>query len=77
MGDTNGGALFKLNDANTWRPPDARDEFEVEKKKGKIYRIVMEEWRQMVMPGKNKPKRIPMKKYPFRLVKSTVPAWTH
>jgi hypothetical protein len=66
------GALFKLNNPSTWRPPDARDEFEIEKKKGKIHRVVMEEWRQMVMSGKNKPKRIPMEKYPFRLVKSTV-----
>ena len=66
------GEAFKLDDPSTQRLPDARADFEVEKKKGKIYRIVMEMWKEMVMPGKNKPERIPMEKYPFLLVKNTV-----
>ena len=47
------GEPFKLDDPSTHRPPDARTEFEVEKKKGKIHKIVMEMWNPMVMPGKN------------------------
>jgi len=66
------GEAFKLDDPETQRPPDASVEFEVEKKKGKIYKIVMEMWNPMAMPGKNKPERIPMEKYPFLLVKNTV-----
>ena len=66
------GEAFKLDDPSTQRPPDARDEFEVEKKKGKIHKIVMAMWKPMAMPGKNKPERIPMEKYPFLLVKNTV-----
>ena len=34
------GEPFKLDDPSTHRPPDARAEFEVEKKKGKVYEIV-------------------------------------
>ncbi|MCP4613381.1 MAG: transposase [Planctomycetes bacterium] len=66
------GEVFKLDDPRTQRPPDVRDEFQVEKKKGKIHKIVMEMWKPMAMPGKNKPERIPMEKYPFLLVKNTV-----
>ena len=66
------GEPLKLDDPSTHRPPDARTEFEVEKKKGKIHKIVMEMWTSMVMPGKNKPERIPMENYPFLLVKNTV-----
>jgi len=66
------GEPFKLDDSSTHRPPDARAEFEVEKKKGKIHKIVMEMWNPMVMSGKNKPERIPMENYPFLLVRNTV-----
>ena len=66
------GEPFKLDDPKTQRPPDARTEFQVEKKKGKIHKIVMEMWKPMVMPGKNKPERIPMENYPFLLVRNTV-----
>ena len=66
------GEPFKLDDSKTQRPPDARTEFQVEKKKGKIHKIVMEMWKSMVMSGKNKPERIPMENYPFLLVRNTV-----
>lgn len=66
------GEPFKLDAPEMQRPPDARAEFEVEKKKGKIHKIVMEMWKAMAMPGKNKPTRTPMEKYPFLLVKNIV-----
>ena len=65
------GNAFKLDDPSTQRLPDARTEFEVEKKKGKIHKIVMEMWKPMAMSGKNKPKRIPMEDYPFLLIKNS------
>lgn len=66
------GEAFKLDDPRTQRPPDARSEFEVEKKKGKTHKIIIAIWKEMAMPGKNKPERIPMEKYPFLLIKITV-----
>ena len=59
------GDAFKLDDLSTQRPSNARTEFEVEKKKGEIHKIVMEMWKPMAMPGKNKPERIPMENYCF------------
>jgi hypothetical protein len=37
-------------------------------RRGKLYRIEIKAWHNMLMPGKNKPKRVPMGCHPFTLV---------
>lgn len=65
------GDVFKLPDPDTHTPPDQTLVIEIEDKKKKECEVHIEVWENMVMSGKNKPKRIPMEKYPFRLVKIT------
>jgi hypothetical protein len=38
-------------------------------RRGKLYRIEIKAWHNMLMPGKNKPKRIAMDRYPFTIVR--------
>ena len=34
-----------------------------------MYRVEIQAWHNLLMPGKNKPERLPMHKYPFTLVR--------
>jgi len=63
------GKVFKLPDADTHTSPDETVTLEVETKRGQTHTVELEAWTDMVMPGKNKPVRIPMENYPFRLVR--------
>ncbi|MBW2722231.1 MAG: transposase [Deltaproteobacteria bacterium] len=66
------GKTFKLHDPNTHTPPDKTLVLELKKqKKGREHTALIEVWEDMTMPGKNKPERIPMENYPFRLVRIT------
>ncbi len=75
------GDVFRLPDPDTHTPPDKTLVLELKdsEKKKKEHEVQIEVshksigmiWENMVMPGKNKPERIPMEKYPFRLVKIT------
>lgn len=68
------GAVFKLPDPATHTPPAKTLVLalpENEKKQPREQTIQLEVWENMVMPGQNKPTRIPMENYPFRLVKVT------
>jgi hypothetical protein len=38
-------------------------------RRGKAYTVVIQGWSDMLMPGKNKPVRLPMEDHPFTLVK--------
>ena len=66
------GKAFKLHDPDTHTLPDAILVLELEpQKKRRERKVLIEVWENMTMPGKNKPKRIPMECYPFRLVRIT------
>jgi len=65
------GKVFKLSDPDTHTPPDKTLVLEIKDEKKKKCEVHIEVWENMVMSGKNKPERIPMEKYPFRLVRIT------
>ncbi len=66
------GAVFKLPDPATHTPPDAIQVWELaENEQKKAHTVQVEVWENMTMPGKNKPARVPMESYPFRLVRVT------
>lgn len=63
------GDRFSLSDPKTWTKPDDTLTLWETSPKGKVYRVEVQAWKNMVMTGKNKPKRLPMHKYPFTLVR--------
>jgi len=63
------GEPFKLPDPTTWHPPDETTRLSYTSRRGKQYTVVLQGWHNMLMPGKNKPERIPMAQYPFTLVR--------
>ncbi len=68
------GAVFKLPDPDTHTPPDGSlvlERTENQQRKKKEHTVQVEVWENMTMPGKNKPARVPMENYPFRLVRVT------
>ena len=54
------GEAFKLPDPTTWHPPDQETELSHTSRRGKTYTVKIQAWHNMLMPGKNKPERIPM-----------------
>jgi len=66
------GKTFKLHDPTTHTQPDETWVLELKpQKKRRARKVLIEVWEDMTMPGKNKPERIPMENYPFRLVRIT------
>ncbi len=63
------GERFALQEPETWHPPDEAVTIRETSRRGKVYRIEIKAWHNMLMPGKNKPKRIPMDRHPFTLVR--------
>lgn len=63
------GQRFALKEPDTWPEPDEQLTLIQESRRGKRYRLEVKAWHNMLMPGKNKPKRIPMERYPFTLVR--------
>ena len=59
------GKTFKLPDESTHSPPDDRVTLEFLGARGTSGKVVLEGWSDMMMPGKNKPTRIPMENHPF------------
>jgi hypothetical protein len=66
------GDAFKLPDAKTHDQPCETITFQRQGRRGQTIQVQVEAWSDMLMPGKNKPVRIPMEKYPFRLVRITL-----
>jgi hypothetical protein len=62
------GKKLKLNDPSTWPQPDGAVSFPEANRKGKREWVEVQVWRNLIMPGKWKPVRLPMHKYPFTLV---------
>jgi hypothetical protein len=62
------GERFALRDPETWHLPDEQVTVIEKSRRGKRYCVEMKAWHNMLMPGKCKPKRLPMQRYPFTLV---------
>lgn len=63
------GEPFKLPDPQTWHPPDQAVQTTFTSRRGKIYRVVVEAWYDLLMRGERKPVRLPMHQHPFTLVR--------
>jgi hypothetical protein len=63
------GERFALQEPETWHQPDEEVTIMEKSRRGKLYQIEIKAWHNMLMPGKNKPQRIPMDRYPFTLVR--------
>ena len=66
------GAAFKLPEPATWHTPDVATRFAWTSRGGRTYTVRIQGWHDMLMPGKNKPQRIPMADCPFTLVRVSV-----
>lgn len=62
------GERFVLKEPETWHQPDEQVTVIEKSRRGKRYRVEIKAWHNMLMPGKRKPKRLPMHRYPFTLV---------
>lgn len=65
------GEPFRLQDPATWHMPDETVTLTQVSRRGKHYRVEIQAWRNMLMRGKQKPKPLPMHRYPFTLVRIT------
>ncbi len=63
------GDAFRLKDPTTWHSPDETITLIEVSRRGKCYRVEIQAWRNMLMPGKRKPKPLPMHQFPFTLVR--------
>ncbi len=63
------GECFSLSDPKTWTEPDDTLTLWETSRRGKVYRVEIQAWHNLLMTGKNKPKRLPMHKHPFTLVR--------
>jgi hypothetical protein len=63
------GEPFSLPDPTTWHEADERATTTLVSRRGKVYRVEMQAWHNMLMRGKRKPKLLPMHRYPFTLVR--------
>lgn len=62
------GEKFFLPDPESWTPPDETQTLWESSRRGKRYRIEIQAWHNMLMPGKRKPQSLPMHEHPFTLV---------
>jgi hypothetical protein len=62
------GKPFPLSDPTRWTEADETLTLQETSRRGKVYRVVIESWHNMLMPGKNQPK-LPMHEHPFTLVR--------
>jgi hypothetical protein len=63
------GDVFRLPESETWHTPDEQETVFETSRRGKQYRVEIQAWHNMLMPGKHKPTRIPMHEHPFTLVR--------
>ncbi len=63
------GQRFSLSDPETWTEPDDTLTLWETSRRGKVYRVEIQAWHNLLMTGKNKPERLPMHKHPFTLVR--------
>jgi hypothetical protein len=63
------GEPFNLKEPDTWGEADQTTTQPFTSRRGKEYQVVIQAWENLIMKGKNKPKRIRMSDYPFTLVR--------
>jgi len=63
------GARFDLKDPSTWGEPDVVEETTFTTRKGRVCRVQLEGWRDLLMRGK---RDLPMHKHPFTLIRVRV-----
>lgn len=63
------GERFALSDSATWTAPDETWGQWETSCRGKLYRVEIQAWHNLLMTGKQKPERLPMHEYPFTLVR--------
>ena len=63
------GAAFCLQDPHTWPVADETTTLTFTSRRGRVYRVVIEAWMNMLMRGKRKPIPILMHRHPFTLVR--------
>lgn len=62
------GQAFRLNQPHTWTEPSTTYQFERGTSRGKVERISVKAWSNMLLRGKHKPARLPLHECPFTLV---------
>jgi len=62
------GAPFRLNQPDSWTDPTATASFERTNAHGKLERIEVKAWSNMLLRGQQKPEIRPFHQYPFRLL---------
>jgi len=63
------GERFDLQDPSTWGEPDGVEEDTFTSRKGRVYRVQLEGWRNLLMTGK---RDWPMRQHPFTLIRVRV-----
>jgi len=63
------GDVFSLREESTWHTPDESLTITETSRRGKVQRVKIQAWHQMLMRGKYKPKRLPMHHHPFTLLR--------
>jgi len=63
------GARFSLADAQSWTAADETLTFDETSRRGKVYRIEVHAWHNLLMTGSYQPQRLAMHEYPFTLVR--------
>lgn len=63
------GERFSLSEPQTWSEPDETLTLWETSRRGKVYRVEIQAWRNLLMSGKHKPEQLPMHEYPFTLVR--------
>ena len=63
------GGRFSFRDIDTWPIPDETVTTTFTSRRGKTYRIEIQAWYNMLMRGKYKKAQIPMRNYPFTLLR--------
>jgi len=63
------GARFSLSDPQSWKAADDTLSFDERSRRGKVYRIEIQAWHNMLMTGTYQPERLAMNEYPFTLLR--------
>jgi hypothetical protein len=63
------GDVFSLHEESTWHTPDESLTITETSRRGKVQRVKIQAWQQMLMRGKYKPKRLAMHQHPFTLLR--------
>lgn len=63
------GKAFSLSDPQTWTEPVETHTLWETSRRGKVYRIEIQAWYNLLMTGERKPKNLPMHKHPFSLLR--------